>query len=81
VAGLQFGRGKTEKLFSGERIFRFTSANLFLDFVRAEEGSGEESARASEFFFGNGGICHLLQTTQKTTTMTLLSNNLSAQLL
>jgi hypothetical protein len=32
--------------------FRKTETNLFLDldFVRAEEGSGEESARASEFF-------------------------------
>ena len=35
VAGLQFGRDKTEKLFFGERIFCFVSANLFLHFVRA----------------------------------------------
>ena len=38
------------KLFSGDMDFRKTETNLFLDFVRAEEGSGEESARA--FFFG-----------------------------
>jgi hypothetical protein len=38
VAGLQFGRGKTEKLFSGERIFRFASANLILHFVRPQKG-------------------------------------------
>jgi hypothetical protein len=40
------------KLFSGDMDFRKTETNLFLDldFVRAEEGSGEESARASEFF-------------------------------
>jgi hypothetical protein len=25
----RYGLGKTEKLFSGERIFRFASANLF----------------------------------------------------
>ena len=54
MAGLQFGRGKTEKLFSGKRIFRFASANLFFAFVRAEEGSGEKSARAFGFF-GEGG--------------------------
>src|SRR3989344_1775253 len=35
------------KLFSGDIDFRKTETNLFLDFVRAEEGSGEESARAS----------------------------------
>ena len=34
------------KLFSGDLDFRKTETNLFLDFVRAEEGSGEESARA-----------------------------------
>jgi hypothetical protein len=34
------------KLFSGDMDFRKTETNLFLDFVRAEEGSGEESARA-----------------------------------
>ena len=37
------------KLFSGDMDFRKTETNLFLNFVRAEEGSGEESARASEF--------------------------------
>ena len=39
------------KLFSGDIDFRKTETNLFLDldFVRAEEGSGEESARVSEF--------------------------------
>jgi len=31
--------------------FRKTETNLFLDFVRAEEGSGEESARAFGFCF------------------------------
>lgn len=35
------------KLFSGDSDFRKTETNLFLNFVRAEEGSGEESARAS----------------------------------
>jgi len=35
------------KLFSGDMDFRKTETNLFLNFVRAEEGSGEESARAS----------------------------------
>ena len=35
------------KLFSLDMDFRKTETNLFLDFVRAEEGSGEESARAS----------------------------------
>ena len=34
------------KLFSGGLDFRKTETDLFLDFVRAEEGSGEESARA-----------------------------------
>ena len=40
------------KLFSGDMDFRKTETNLFLDFVRAEEGSGEESARAFGFFAG-----------------------------
>ena len=40
------------KLFSGDMDFRKTETNLFLDFVRAEEGSGEESARDSSDFFG-----------------------------
>jgi hypothetical protein len=35
-----------ENYFSGGLDFRKTETNLFLDFVRAEEGSGEESARA-----------------------------------
>ncbi|KKU13440.1 MAG: hypothetical protein UX17_C0017G0004 [Parcubacteria group bacterium GW2011_GWC2_45_7] len=39
------------KLFSGDMDFRKTETNLILDFVRAEEGSGEESARASFGFF------------------------------
>lgn len=34
------------KLFSGDMDFRKTETNLFLNFVRAAEGSGEESARA-----------------------------------
>jgi len=49
VAGLQFGLGFAKTIFWG-LDFRKTESNLFLDFVRAEEGSGEESARASEFF-------------------------------
>nr|KKS46971.1 MAG: hypothetical protein UV11_C0021G0002 [Candidatus Giovannonibacteria bacterium GW2011_GWF2_42_19] len=36
--------------FLGERIWQNLGQLLFLNFVRAEEGSGEESARASEFF-------------------------------
>ena len=36
-----------ENYFSGDMDFRKTETNLFLYFVRAEEGSGEESARAS----------------------------------
>ena len=47
-------RQKRKNYFLGKRIFRFASANLFLNFVRAEEGSGEESARASFYFFENG---------------------------
>ena len=39
------------KLFSGDMDFRKTETNLFLHFVRAEEGSGEESARASFMIF------------------------------
>jgi len=39
------------KQFSGKRV-RKTETNLFLHFVRAEEGSREESARASGFFGG-----------------------------
>jgi len=35
--------------------FRKTETNLFLDFVRAEEGSGEESARDFAFGFRRGG--------------------------
>jgi len=43
------------KLFSGDMDFRKTETNLFLDFVRAEEGSGEESARASVFEISEWG--------------------------
>jgi len=39
-----------ENYFLGERIWQNLGQLLFLNFVRAEEGSGEESARASEFF-------------------------------
>ena len=51
VAGLQFGLGFAKTIFWG-LDFRKTETNLFLDldFVRAEEGSGEESARAFGFF-------------------------------
>jgi len=38
-----------QKLFSVDMDFCKTETNLFLDFVRAEEGSGEESARAFLF--------------------------------
>jgi hypothetical protein len=52
VAGLQFGLGFVKTIFWGLG-FRKTETNLFLDFVRAEEGSGEESARAfSNFYSG-----------------------------
>jgi len=44
------------KLFSGDLDFRKTETNLFFDFVRAEEGSGEESARASSDFFGGRAL-------------------------
>jgi len=44
------------KLFSGDMDFRKTETNLFLYFVRAEEGSGEESARASLSDFFGGGL-------------------------
>ena len=37
---------KRKNNFSGDMDFRKTETNLFLHFVRAEEGSGEESARA-----------------------------------
>ena len=44
------------KLFSGDLDFRKTETNFVLHFVRAEEGSGEESARAFGFRFGGAGI-------------------------
>ena len=40
-----------ENYISGDLDFRKTETNLFLDFVRAEEGSGEESARAFWIFW------------------------------
>ncbi|MFH1187603.1 MAG: hypothetical protein V1688_01940 [bacterium] len=40
------------KLFFGDMDFRKTETNLFLDFVRAGEVSGEECGRASSDFFG-----------------------------
>jgi len=44
VAGLQYGLGKTEKLFFwGKRIFRFTSALV----PPAERGLGNECGRVS----------------------------------
>ncbi|GEM_PF-2993973 len=55
VAGLQFGRGFAKTIF-WEKGFRKTSTNFFLkfggnsDFVRAQEGSGEECARACFLF-------------------------------
>jgi len=39
------------KLFSGDMDFRKTETNLFLNFARAEEGSGEESARVFWIFY------------------------------
>ena len=48
------------KLFSGDMDFRKTETNLFLNFVRAEEGSGEESARAFRISFWRGGLNNLL---------------------
>ena len=44
-----------EDYFLGDMDLRKTRLNLFLHFVRAEEGSGEESARASGFRFGGAG--------------------------
>ena len=46
MAGLQFGLGFAKTIFWG-LDFRKTETNLFLDFVRAEEGSGEECGRDS----------------------------------
>jgi len=45
VAGLQCGLGFAKTIFWGKG-FRKTETTLLLHFVRAEEGSGEESARA-----------------------------------
>ena len=45
MAGLQFGLGFAKTIFWGLDFCK-TETNLFLDFVRAEEGSGEESTRA-----------------------------------
>ena len=51
------------KLFSGDMDFRKTETNLFfLHFVRAEEGSGEESARASDFLFFADRFCKIKKT-------------------
>ena len=55
MAGLQFGLGFAKTIFWG-LDFRKTETNLFLHFVRAEEGSGEESARASSDFFGERAL-------------------------
>jgi len=44
-----------QKLFSGGKDFAKLRLNLSLHFARAEEGSGEESARASGFRFGGAG--------------------------
>ena len=61
------------KLFSGDMDFRKTETNLFLDFVRAEEGSGEESARASAFFFEKiGGYKIRNHTLKKSTIFAML---------
>ena len=44
--GFNMDSAKRKNNFSGDMDFRKTETNLFLHFVRAEEGSGEESARA-----------------------------------
>ena len=44
------------KLFSGEKDLAKPRLILFLHFVRAEEGSGEESARAFGISFWRGGL-------------------------
>ena len=59
MAGLQFGLGFAKTIFWG-LDFRKTETNLFLDFVRAEEGSGEESARAFRISFWRDGLKNLL---------------------
>ncbi len=53
VAGLQFGLGKTEKLFSGERIFRFASANLFFAFCPRGGGVWGGIRAGLDFVFGD----------------------------
>ena len=40
------------KLFSGYLDFRKPETNLFLNFVRAEEGSGEEFSICPPSYFG-----------------------------
>ncbi len=55
VAGLQFGRAFAKTIFWGKdfakaRLIYFGGSS---DFVRAEEGFGEESARAFSDFFGD----------------------------
>src|SRR3990172_3209917 len=47
--GTKCGLGFAKTIFWGKG-FGKTSADFVFAFVRAEEGSGEESARASEFF-------------------------------
>ncbi|PJE75613.1 hypothetical protein COV04_04275 [Candidatus Uhrbacteria bacterium CG10_big_fil_rev_8_21_14_0_10_48_11] len=48
--GTKCGLGFAKTIFWGKG-FGKTSADFVFAFVRAEEGSGEESARASAFFF------------------------------
>ena len=50
-----------ENYLSGDLDFRKTETNLFLHFVRAEEGSGEEFARA---FWNFGGLKFKVNQTQ-----------------
>ena len=64
MAGLQFGLGFAKTIFLG-LDFRKTETNLFLNFVRAEEGSGEESARAFRISFWRGGLNNLLGNVDK----------------
>ena len=48
--GAKYGLGFAKTIFWGKG-FGKTSADFVFAFVRAEEGSGEESARALAFFF------------------------------
>jgi len=57
VAGLQFGLGFAKTIFWGKDFAkpRLIYFGVISDFVRAEEGFGEESARALGFCFWRAG--------------------------